>query len=204
MKKPPGVLISMSGANYYSQGGRDPHGEDSPPGDSFLSGVCEMWEAETKAAQRAGIRVVTLRMGMVLSPVGGALAKMLPAFRLGLAGHLGSGSQRIAWIGLDDVTDIMHRAICDDRYTGVVNAVAPQIPTNREFTAIRAGVLGRPSPIPAPAAAIRFALGRELADETLLADLSVEPRKLNELEYPFRFPDLDRAFRFMLGSPDSN
>ncbi|MDF1811139.1 MAG: TIGR01777 family oxidoreductase [Verrucomicrobiales bacterium] len=198
MERKPEVLLSMSGANYYQQGTESAQDENSPGGDTFLSKVCRIWEDETAPATHAGIRVVNLRSGMVLGPSGGALKKMLPAFRLGLAGPLGSGKQRVAWIALDDLIDIINRALFDSRYTGPVNAVAPQNPANREFTSSLADAVNRPAIIPAPAPALRLALGREMADETLLADLAIAPGKLEDLNYPFRFPDLQSAFEFMI------
>ena len=200
LDKPPEVLVSASGVNYYATSTRDPQDESSPRGKGFLADVCEAWENESSVAADAGIRTVTMRFGVILSPAGGALAKMLPAFRLGVAGRLGSGEQRMAWIALDDVIDVIHRALHDDRYAGPINVVAPQSPTNTEFTKTLAKILHRPAIFPAPAFALKLALGREMADETLLADLSIAPAKLNAQEYPFRFPRLDGALAYMLGS----
>lgn len=196
---PPKVLVSASGANYYEQGTDEFQDEAAPQGNSFLSDVCKVWEEETASAKSAGIRVVNMRLGVIISPAGGALAKMLPAFQLGVAGRLGSGDQRMAWIALDDVIDIMHRAIQDERYEGAVNAVAPQSPTNREFTKTLAKALRRPALIPVPSLALKAAFGKEMANETLLADLAIAPGKLEQLGYPYRFPDIDGALRFTLG-----
>ncbi len=196
---PPKVLVSVSGANYYNQSPETVQDESSPKGSSFLSDVCEVWEAEMARAERAGIRVVRMRLGVVISPSGGALSKMLPAFQLGAAGRLGSGAQRMAWIALDDVIAIMHRAIQDERYEGAINAVAPQSPSNREFTKTLAKVLSRPAVIPVPSVALQLILGKEMADETLLADLAIAPGELERLKYPFRFRKIDSALRFMLG-----
>jgi uncharacterized protein (TIGR01777 family) len=195
----PEVLVSASGANFYGTQSAEPVDESSPRGGGFLSDVCEVWEGETAAAEQAGIRVVRLRLGVILSPAGGALAKMLPVFQTGLGGRLGSGGQRMPWIVLDDVIDIMHRALRDGRYEGAVNAVAPQLVTNAEFTRALAGTLGRPALFPAPAFALHTALGREMAEETLLADLAVTPGELISLGYPFRFPEIKGAFNYLLG-----
>ncbi len=199
LERPPRVLVSVSGANYYEQGTTTFQDESAPRGSGFLSDVCEVWEQETARAENAGIRVVRMRLGVIISPSGGALSKMLPTFQLGVAGRLGSGNQRMAWIALDDVIDIMHRAIQDERYQGALNAVAPQSPSNREFTKTLGQVLRRPTVIPVPAAALRLVLGKEMANETLLADLAIAPGKLESLGYPFRFPEIGSALKFMLG-----
>lgn len=199
LERPPKALVSASGANYYAQGTDDAQTEESPKGAGFLSEVCEVWEAGTQIAEAAGIRVTRLRIGVVLSPSGGALAKMLPAFRFGVAGRLGSGKQRFTWIGLPDLVDVMSRALVDERYEGVINAVAPEVVTNAAFTQTLAGVLRRPAFIPVPAKALHLALGEEMAEETLLADLHLAPSRLQRLNYPFRFPQLDGALRFLLG-----
>lgn len=199
LHRPPAVLVSASGVNYYATGTSEPQDENAPRGTGFLSDVCAAWEDGTAAAEAAGIRVVRTRLGVVLSPAGGALAKMLPAFRLGLAGRLGSGAQRMAWIALDDVIDVIHRALLDDRYAGAINVVAPERPSNAAFTRTLARVLQRPAIVPVPAAALKLALGRQMAGETLLADLSIAPSKLEALGYPFRFPSIDGALATMLG-----
>jgi len=196
----PVVLISASGANFYATGTDEPQDESSPRGTGFLSDVCKVWEEETAPAERAGIRVVRLRLGVILSPAGGALAKMLPVFQAGLGGRLGQGSQRMSWIALDDVIDIIHRALGDARYEGQVNAVAPEQITNAEFTRTLAATLRRPAWIPAPAFALRLMLGRQMADETLLADLNLAPAKLASLGYPFRFPKLGDALTYLTSS----
>ena len=202
LNRPPSVLISASGVNYYEAGTKMPVDESAPRGTGFLSDVCEIWESGTSAAEAAGIRTVHLRIGVILSPAGGALAKMLPAFQLGAAGRLGAGTQRMAWISLDDVIDIIHRATQDGRYTGAINAVAPDIITNSDFTRTLAETLHRPAILPIPAIALQLALGEQMANETLLADLAIAPGKLEALGYPFRFPKLDSALTYMLGRSD--
>lgn len=195
----PGVLVSASGANYYATGTVQPQDESAPRGTGFLSEVCEAWEGETAPAERAGIRVVKLRLGVILSPAGGVLEKMLPAFKLGMAGRLGNGKQRMPWIVLDDVIDIMHRALRDERYTGAINCVAPELVSNARFTSALAGTLRRPAILPAPATVLKLALGRQMAEETLLADLALEPARLRELGYPFRHPEIEGALAYLLG-----
>ncbi len=195
----PAVLVSASGANYYQAGTGDELDESAPAGSSFLSDVTKVWEGETRWASDAGIRVVGLRLGVVLSPAGGALAKMLPAFRAGLGGRIGSGKQMMSWIALDDVVDIIHRAICDDRYDGAINTVSPRPVSNADFTKELGRALRRPTVATVPAAALKIGFGAEFAEETLLADLAVVPGKLNSLNYPFRYPELAQALSHMLG-----
>ena len=199
----PDVLVSASGANYYAQGTERPQGESSPRGSGFLSDVCKVWEEETAIAEEAGIRVVHLRIGVILSPAGGALAKMLPAFQFGVAGRLGAGTQRMPWITLDDVIDVIHRALYDDRYTGPINAVSPDMTTNRDFTKSLAKALKRPAIIPIPALGLETVLGQEMAAETLLADLALSPDKLKLLDYPFRHPTIEGALAYLLGRAPS-
>lgn len=197
MERPPAVLISASGSGIYPLDGGI-HDESAAVGDHFLSQVCQVWEEETAPAKEAGIRVVFARIGVVLSPTGGALQKMLPIFLAGAGGPIGSGDQRLSWIAMDDVLDIMHRATFETAWEGPINLTAPEPITNRDFAATLARVLHRPSLVPAPAAAIRTVFG-EMADETLLADLAVVPRRLFSLGYSFRFPDLEAALRHVIG-----
>lgn len=197
MERPPAVLISASGSGIYPRDGGI-HDESAAAGDHFLSQVCQVWEEETAPAREAGIRVVLARIGVVLSPTGGALQKMLPIFLAGAGGPIGSGDQRLSWIAMDDVLDILHRATFETAWEGPINLTAPEPVTNRDFAATLARVLQRPSLVPAPAAAIRTVFG-EMADETLLADLAVVPRRLFSLGYSFRLPDLEAALRHVLG-----
>jgi len=199
MERPPTVLVSASGSGIYPHDG-EIHDESSEVGDHYLSQVCRVWEEETAPAKEAGIRVVLARIGVVLSPTGGALQKMLPVFLAGAGGPIGSGKQRLSWIAMDDVLDLLHRATFETSWEGPVNLTAPEPITNRDFASTLARVLHRPSLITAPAAAIKTIFG-EMADETLLADLAVVPRRLFSLGYSFRFPDLDSALRHLLGRP---
>lgn len=199
MERPPAVLVSASGSGIYPPGGGI-HDESSSPGDHFLSQVCRVWEEETATAKEAGIRVVLARIGVVLSPTGGALRKMLPIFLSGTGGPIGSGAQRLSWIAMDDVLDILHRATFETSWKGPINLTAPEPITNRDFSATLARVLNRPSFLPAPTAAVRTVFG-EMANETLLADLAVVPEKLFSLGYSFRYTDLEAALRHVLGRP---
>jgi uncharacterized protein (TIGR01777 family) len=197
---PPKVLVSASAIGYYGDRGSESLHEASPPGSGFLAEVCQAWEATTAPAVQRGIRVVHFRLGMVLSPAGGALAQMLWPFKLGAGGVIGSGWQYMSWIALDDAIGAILHAMMTPSVQGPVNAVAPQVLTNREFTAILGRVLRRPTLLPFPACAARLACG-EMAEALLLASARVEPRRLLETGYVFRYPDLDSALRHLLGKP---
>jgi uncharacterized protein (TIGR01777 family) len=194
----PKVLVSASAIGYYGDRGEENLTEESAPGSGFLAEVCRAWEGATEPARQKGIRVVPLRLGMVLSSTGGALAKMLPPFRLGLGGVLGSGRQYMSWIALDDAVSVIHHAIVTEALQGPTNAVAPQAVTNQEFTKTLGKVLGRPTVVPLPAFAARLLFG-EMADELLLASTRVQPAKLLASGYSFRYPGLEGALRHLLG-----
>ena len=193
----PAVLVNASAIGFYGDRGAERLTEDSPPGTGFLAETCREWEAATAAAAQAGVRVVYLRTGVVLSARGGALAKMLPPFRLGLGGRIGSGTQFMSWIALDDLVGIVRHALATPTLAGPVNAVAPNPVTNQEFTTTLGKVLGRPTPFPVPAFAMRLAFG-QMADELLLGSARVEPQRLAASGYSFRFPDLEAALRHVL------
>jgi uncharacterized protein (TIGR01777 family) len=198
LEKPPKVLVCASAIGYYGDRGGEILTEESPPGSSFLARVCQAWEAAAQPAVNQGIRVAHLRFGMILSPTGGALAKLLPAVRLGLGGTLGQGRQYVSWIALDDAIGAIYHALSADELSGPVNVVAPQAVTNRELTGTLGQVLRRPTPLPMPAFAARLLLG-EMADELLLASARVAPRALQASRYVFRFPKLDEALHHLLG-----
>jgi uncharacterized protein len=198
---PPRVLVCASAVGYYGNRGDELLNEESAPGPDFLSRVCRDWEAATEPATQKGIRVVNLRFGMVLSPAGGALGKMLTPFRLGVGGVIGSGRQYMSWIALDDVVGAIHHSLVTDTLRGPVNAVAPRPATNREFTKTLGRVLSRPTLFPMPAFAVRAAFG-EMADALLLAGQRVEPARLVASGYEFRFPELEGALRYVLGRSD--
>jgi uncharacterized protein (TIGR01777 family) len=193
----PSVLVCASAIGYYGNRGEEILSEESGPGTGFLPEVCQAWEAASKPAEEAGIRVVRLRIGVVLSGAGGALPRMLSAFKLGLGGRLGSGRQYMSWIALEDLAAALALAITDDRLRGPVNAVAPSPVTNAEFTRVLAKVLGRPAVLPAPAFALRLLLG-QMAEELLLASARVVPRKLKETGFRYRHPDVEGALRGLL------
>jgi hypothetical protein len=173
--------------------------EESPPGTGFLAEVCREWEAASAPAARKGIRVVALRIGMVLSPKGGALARMLPLFRAGLGGVIGGGRQYISWVALDDLPGIVFHALQCGDLSGPVNAVAPRPVTNREFTEALGKALSRPTPLPVPAFALRLAVGGEMADALLLASARVVPKRLLDTGYSFRSPELETTLLRLLG-----
>lgn len=199
LARPPKTLVCASAVGYYGDRGEEPLTEESPPGTGFLAEVCREWEAASAPAARKGIRVVALRIGMVLSSKGGALARMLPLFRAGLGGVIGGGRQYISWVALDDLPGIvLHALQCGD-LSGPVNAVAQRPVTNREFTEALGKVLSRPTPLPVPAFALRLAVGGEMADALLLASARGIPRRLEETGYRFRFADLSAALRHLLG-----
>jgi uncharacterized protein len=197
LSSPPKVLVSASAIGYYGDRGEETLTDDSPPGQGFLPEVCRAWEAATEPARQHGLRVVQLRLGVVLSAAGGALAKMLPPFRLGLGGVLGSGQQYMSWIALDDVVGVIQHALVTEALQGPTNAVAPRAVTNQEFTKTLGKVLGRPTAIPLPAFAARLMFG-EMADELLLASARVQPTKLLASGYQFRYPELEAALQHVL------
>jgi len=193
----PKALVSASAIGFYGDRGDEILTEDSALGMDFLAQVCQEWEAATEPAARAGIRVVRLRFGMILSPMGGALRKMLLPFRLGAGGRMGSGAQYVSWIAIGDAIGAIHHAVCTESLHGPVNAVSPAPVTNAEFTRVLARVLSRPAIFPMPAFAMRFAFG-EMADALLLASARVMPTRLQASGYRFRFPELEGALRHLL------
>ncbi|MEW6338716.1 MAG: TIGR01777 family oxidoreductase [Acidobacteriota bacterium] len=197
-KRKPAVLVSASGINAYGSRGEEELTEQSSRGEGFLAEVCRLWEGATGPAAEAGIRVVTPRIAMVLGAEGGALARMLPLFRAGGGGPLGTGRQWWSWITREDLVSVIVRAIEDPALRGPVNASSPQPVTNREFTATLARVLRRPAVLPAPAFALRLALG-ELADELLLASIRVRPAVLERAGFAFGDGALEPALRRLLG-----
>lgn len=198
LKKPPRVLVCASAIGYYGDRSDEILTEDSPPGTGFLADVCQAWEAAAEPARQAGIRVVHVRTGIVLSAQGGALAQMLLPFRLGLGGVIGSGRQYMSWIGFDDLIGAFHHALFTESMHGALNATAPHPVTNAEFVRVLGKVLGRPTVIPLPAQAVRLLLG-ELGEALLLEGARVLPTKLEASEFVFAHPELEGALRSELG-----
>lgn len=193
----PAVLINASAVGYYGDGGDEVLTEASGVGRGFLPEVCAAWEREAQAAEALGVRVARLRFGVVLAANGGALAKMLPAFRIGLGGRLGHGRQWMSWISLEDAVRAVLHAIGDARCVGAINVVAPEPLTNAAFTAALGRVLRRPTVLPAPAWALRAALGA-MADEALLASSRAQPVALQRAGFSFRHADVETALRAVL------
>lgn len=193
----PRIFISSSAIGYYGDRGNETLSEDSPPGNGFLSEVCQAWESATAPAVRKGIRVVLLRFGVILSPSGGALKKMLLPFRLGLGGPLGTGQQQMSWITLDDAVGVVLHALDLSALRGPVNAVTARPVSNSEFTRTLGRVLHRPAMLPMPAFAARLAFG-EMADALLLSSSRVEPQRLLASRYPYQDPELEPALRHLL------
>jgi len=192
--QPPRVLLSASAIGYYGERGEELLREESAAGKGFLAEVCQQWEAATRPAVQAGIRVVHLRIGMVLSPQGGALSAMLTPFRLGLGGRIGSGRQWWSWIDVRDLVGAIPHAIEAESLRGPVNAVSPSAAINSEFTRALAKILSRPAMFPLPAFAARLVLG-QMADELLLASQRVEPARLLASGFQFRYGELATSLR---------
>jgi len=186
---PPDVLVSASAIGYYGDRCDEVLTEKSSSGQGFLAEVCREWESATAAAMTKGIRVVNVRIGVVLSTKGGALQKMLPPFKMGGGGKLGSGKQYMSWIALDDLIGVIQHAITNSELTGPVNAVAPDAVTNEEFTSALGSALHRPTIFPVPGFAVHLLLG-EMADELLLSSARVTPEKVLASGYAFKHPHL--------------
>ncbi len=191
--KRPQVFLCASAIGFYGNDRAEVVDESSSAGSGFLAEVVSEWEAAAAPAGEAGIRVVFARLGVVLAKSGGALAKMLPPFRLGLGGPLGSGAQRMSWIALPDVVGILSWLLIQPSAAGAYNVVAPAPCTNRELTATLARVLQRPAALPVPAFALKLMLG-EMA-EVVLGDLAVQPTRLAAANFTWRFPTLEAALR---------
>jgi uncharacterized protein len=195
---PPRVLVCASAIGFYGNRGDEVLSEESPAGRGFLPEVCHEWENASLIAASAGIRTVNVRIGVVLSPKGGALEKMLTPFKLGLGGRIGSGQQWFSWIHVDDIVGAIQHAIATDSLSGPVNLVAPNAVRNAEFTKVLASVLGRPAFFPVPEFALRLAFGKQAAEEMLLASQQVQPGKLGSSGYKFRFQELRSALENLL------
>jgi uncharacterized protein len=193
----PATLICASASGYYGAHGDERIDESAPPGDDFAAAVCVAWEREARAAEELGMRVVTVRSGVVLDARGGALRTMLPPFRLGLGGPVGSGRQYLPWIHGDDETGLILAALGAGGFAGALNAAAPEPATNREFSRALGRALRRPAILPVPALALRVLYG-EMSQIVLEGVRMVPARAQAELGYAFRHPDLDEALRSAL------
>lgn len=197
LERPPRVFLSGSAIGIYGDGGDEELTETSPPGTGFLAELCRQWEAATEPAEAAGIRVCHLRTGLVLAPDGGFLDRPVLLTKLFLGGPIGSGRQWWSWIDIDDEVDAI-RFLLDHDTAGAVNLVGPSPETNRSFTKALGRVLGRPTLLPAPAFGVRLILGRELADEVVLAGQRVLPRSLEGAGFDFRYDDAEASLRHVL------
>ena len=197
LQRPPATLLAASAIGYYGDRGDEAVTEESAPGEDFLAHVSRDWEAATAPATRAGIRVVNMRIGVVLTTTGGALAKMLPAFRLGLGGPVGSGNQYLSWIVLDDISNAILHLLNHQNLVGPVNMTAPTPLTNRDFARTLGKVLGRPAVVTVPAFALRMAFGTEGA-AMLQSGQRVLPARLVASGFDFSFTDVEPALRYLL------
>ncbi len=194
----PGVFIAASAIGYYGSRGDELLTEESAPGQGFLPEVSQEWEAATNPAREAGLRVVNLRFGVVLSRNGGALKSMLLPFQLGLGGRVASGRQYWSWVSLDDVVGVILFALENDSLRGPVNVVSPEPARNEEFARALGETLHRPTIFPLPAFVVRALMG-EMGEAALLGSARVEPAKLKSAGYQFRHPKLKEALRAALG-----
>ena len=194
LDRPPRVLVSASAIGFYGDRGDEVLTEQSPPGDDFLASLCVRWEADTAPAAEAGIRVICARTGIVLSPDGGALPKLLPLFKLGLGGRFGSGAQWWSWISLDDEIRALEWLIEND-VRGPVNLSAPNPVTNREFTQVLSAVLRRRALLPVPRFGPKLLLGSEFADAMLFTSARVRPAVLESRGFVFSHSDLEAGLR---------
>ena len=197
LESKPAALVSASAIGYYGDRGGEILTENSGPGEGYLPEVSVGWEQATAAASDAGIRVVNPRIGIVLSKAGGALAKMLLPFRMGVGGKIGSGSQYMSWITLTDLVGVLIHCASTDSLSGPVNAVAPNAVSNVDFTKAMGRVLNRPAILPMPALAARLAFG-EMADALLLSSTRVSPRQLFASGYSFESSNIDQALQAVL------
>ncbi len=189
----PQVLVSASAIGFYGDRSDEELTEESGPGNDFLSEVCQAWEQEAKRVDDLGVRLVTLRIGVVIGAGGGALEAMLPPFKMGVGGPMGSGRQWWSWVHRDDLVAMIQRALSDSSLEGVYNATAPEPISQKEFGKVLGKVLRRPAFLPTPAFALRLALGGFSSE--LLSSKRVLPAKLQEAGFEFRYAELEAALR---------
>ena len=194
----PRVFVCASATGFYGDRDDEVLDEHSDSGGGFLAGVCREWEKATEPAVAAGVRVVNLRFGVILSREGGMLAKLLTPFKMGMGGKVGSGKQFISWVAIDDVVNAVKLALNDETFRGPVNVVSPNPVTNEVFTKTLGHVLSRPTALAMPAFAARLAFG-EMADEMLLTSQYVVPKRLSDAGYEFKYPELEAALRRYVG-----
>jgi uncharacterized protein (TIGR01777 family) len=192
----PSTLLCASAVGYYGDRGDERLDEAAGPGQDWLAALCVDWERAAAGAREHGMRVVSVRTGIVLHRSGGALAQMLPPFRVGLGGPVAGGRQYMPWIEIDDIVGIYLAALDDDRYSGAINATAPQPATNREFSKALGSVLHRPAIVPVPRLALRLAFGE--MGEVVTGSQNAVPARPLELGYRFHHPELEGALRAAL------
>lgn len=195
----PKVFIGASAIGYYGDRGEAMLDEDSEPGEGFMADIPVEWEAEQRSAERLGMRLVLIRTGLVLTPDSGLLKQLLPPFKMGVGGPLGTGDQYMSWIHLDDEIGLIRWALDDDQVSGVINATAPNPVTNKEFSKALGKAIGRPAIFPTPKAAVALLRGSELAD-LVTGSARVIPRRAQDLGYSFQYPEIDPALRDLLAS----
>jgi uncharacterized protein len=198
LSRKPKTFINASAVGFYGSRGDELVDEDSGPGEGFLASVCRQWESATAPAEQAGIPVVKLRLGVILTKDGGIMGSMLRPFKLGLGGKVGSGEQVISWVAMDDVVAVISFILQNESVRGPINAVAPHPVTNEEFTRTLGRVLSRPTFMAMPAFAARLAFG-EMADEMMLSSTRVAGKVLNAAGFKFQYPEIEGAVRAMLG-----
>jgi len=198
LAKPPAVLLSASAIGIYGLHDDQPLDESSPAGNDFLAEVCRRWEAAAEAAVQRGIRVVHPRFGVILSPSGGALGKLLPPMKAGVGGRIGAGKQIMSWVSLDDAIYALHHALFDTSLAGPVNVVAPNAVSNGEFTHLLGEALHRPTMFPLPAPIVKLLFG-EMGETVLLGGARVLPVRLSTARFSFQHPTLPLALAHLLG-----
>ena len=196
---PPQVMVSASGIGYYGDRGDEVLTEDSGPGDDFLAGVCQEWEAATEPAEQVGVRVAHVRTGIVLARLGGSLGRQVRLFKLGLGGRLGSGRQYVSWISVDDYVGAVRHLLATATARGPHNLTSPEPVTNAELTRALGRVLRRPAVLPVPAKALDLVLGEGLSRSLVLASQRARPERLLESGYRFEHPELESALRHLFG-----
>lgn len=197
LSRKPTTFINASAIGFYGSRGNELVDEETGPGEGFLANVCRQWESATAPAEQAGIRIVKLRLGVILTPDGGIMGSMLRPFKLGLGGKVGSGDQVISWVAMDDVVAAIEFILQNDTLRGPINVVAPHPVTNEEFTKILGSALSRPTFMAMPAFAARLVFG-EMADEMMLSGTRVAPKVLNAAAFQFQFPELGPAVQHLL------
>jgi uncharacterized protein (TIGR01777 family) len=197
LSRKPKTFINASAIGFYGSRGDALVDEESEPGEGFLAGVCRQWESATAPAEQAGIGVVKLRLGVILTKDGGIMGSMLAPFKLGLGGKIGSGEQVISWVAMDDVVAAISFILQNESLRGPINVVAPHPATNEEFTKTLGRVLSRPTFMTMPAFAAHLAFG-EMADEMMLSSTRVAGKVLNDAGFKFNYPELEGAVRAML------